>query len=60
LSNLLKHAERELKLIGYDDKDEYDKMAKEPSMMMLIILLIKIVTDILNHFRLPRKLSMSK
>ena len=29
MSNLLKHAERELKLIGYDDKDEYDKMAKD-------------------------------
>lgn len=29
MSNLLKHAERELKLIGYDGKDEYDKMAKD-------------------------------
>ena len=29
MSNLLKHAERELKLIGYDGKDEYDNMAKE-------------------------------
>ena len=29
MSNLLKHAERELTLIGYDGKDEYDKMAKD-------------------------------
>ena len=29
MSNLLKHAERELKLIGYDGKDEYNNMAKD-------------------------------
>lgn len=28
-SNLVKHAERELALIGYDDKDEYNNMAKQ-------------------------------
>ena len=35
MSNLLKHAERELKLIGYDDKDEYDKMAKEAILQLI-------------------------
>ena len=29
MSNLLKHAERELKLIGYDGTDEYNNMAKD-------------------------------
>ena len=29
MSNLLKHAERELKLIGYDDTDEFDEMTKD-------------------------------
>ena len=29
MSNLLKHAERELKFIGYDGKDEYNNMAKD-------------------------------
>lgn len=29
MSNLLKHAERELTLIGYDGKDEYNNMAKD-------------------------------
>ena len=29
MSNILKHAERELKLIGYDGKDEYNNMAKD-------------------------------
>ena len=35
MSNLLKHAERELKLIGYDGKDEYDKMAKEAILQLI-------------------------
>ena len=35
MSNLLKHAERELKLIGYDDKDEYDKMAKDAILQLI-------------------------
>jgi hypothetical protein len=29
MSNLLKHAERELTLIGYDGKDEYNNIAKD-------------------------------
>jgi hypothetical protein len=29
MSNLTKHAERELTLIGYDGKDEYNNMAKD-------------------------------
>ena len=35
MSNLLKHAERELKLIGYDGKDEYNNMAKAAIMELL-------------------------
>ena len=35
MSNLLKHAERELKLIGYDGKDEYDNMAKEAILQLI-------------------------
>ena len=35
MSNLLKHAERELSLIGYDDKDEYNNMAKAAIMELL-------------------------
>lgn len=35
MSNLLKHAERELKLIGYDGKDEYDKMAKDAILQLI-------------------------
>lgn len=29
MSNILKHAERELTLIGYDDTNQFDKMAKD-------------------------------
>ena len=35
MSNLLKHAERELKFIGYDGKDEYNNMAKAAIMELL-------------------------
>ena len=35
MSNLLKHAERELSLIGYDGKDEYNNMAKAAIMELL-------------------------
>ena len=35
MSNLLKHAERELKLIGYDGKDEYNNMAKEAILQLI-------------------------
>lgn len=35
MSNILKHAERELSLIGYDDKDEYNNMAKAAIMELL-------------------------
>jgi hypothetical protein len=35
MSNLLKHAERELSLIGYDGKDEYNNMAKDSIMELL-------------------------
>ena len=35
MSNLLKHAERELTLIGYDGKDEYNNMAKAAIMELL-------------------------
>ena len=35
MSNLLKHAERELTLIGYDGKDEYDNMAKEAILQLI-------------------------
>ena len=35
MSNILKHAERELSLIGYDGKDEYNNMAKAAIMELL-------------------------
>ena len=35
MSNLIKHAERELSLIGYDGKDEYNNMAKAAIMELL-------------------------
>ena len=35
MSNLLKHAERELSLIGYDGKDAYNNMAKAAIMELL-------------------------
>ena len=35
MSNLLKHADRELKFIGYDGKDEYNNMAKAAIMELL-------------------------
>lgn len=35
MSNLIKHAERELTLIGYDGKDEYNNMAKAAIMELL-------------------------
>ena len=35
MSNILKHAERELTLIGYDGKDEYNNMAKAAIMELL-------------------------
>ena len=35
MSNLLKHAERELKFMGYDGKDEYNNMAKAAIMELL-------------------------
>ena len=35
MSNLLKHAERELKFIGYDDTDSYDKMAKDAILQLI-------------------------
>ena len=35
MSNLLKHAERELKFIGYDGIDEYNNMAKAAIMELL-------------------------
>jgi len=35
MSNLSKHAERELKLIGYDGKDEYDNMAKDAILQLI-------------------------
>jgi hypothetical protein len=35
MSNLIKHAERELSLIGYDGKDEYNNMAKSAIMELL-------------------------
>jgi len=54
LSNLLKHAERELKLIGYDDKDEYDKMAKDKSddgaFFLDAIVWQETINDDVNHF----------
>jgi len=35
MSNLLKHAERELTLIGYDGKDEYNNMAKDAILQLI-------------------------
>ena len=35
MSNLLKHAERELKLIGYDDTDSFDNMAKDAILQLI-------------------------
>jgi hypothetical protein len=35
MSNLLKHAERELTLIGYDGKDEYNNMVKSAIMELI-------------------------
>jgi len=35
MSNILKHAERELSLIGYDGKDAYNNMAKAAIMELL-------------------------
>ena len=35
MSNLLKHAELELKLIGYDGKDEYNNMAKDAILQLI-------------------------
>lgn len=35
MNNILKHAERELSLIGYDGKDEYNNMAKAAIMELL-------------------------
>ena len=35
MSNLLKHAERELKFIGYDDTDSFDKMAKDAILQLI-------------------------
>jgi|NOAtaT_6_FD_contig_31_9395636_length_601_multi_3_in_0_out_0_1 hypothetical protein len=35
MSNILKHAERELTLIGYDGKDEYNNMAKDAILQLI-------------------------
>lgn len=35
MSNLIKHAERELSLIGYDGTDEYNNMAKDAIMELI-------------------------